>query len=192
MENILDAENDVKKAGKQKCYNHYSCIDIRAYLSSENLPGMKNKGAKANFCRATKIYSKDGNLMYSKKFADGVLFAHRTAHHSSTCYLSFFLLYAREPKLTVDVGMQSNVTEADDEKEEFSTEYVKAVVSVMSEIRSSMSESAHQRVAKAQEKQKRNYNCRHELKDLLHSGDLALLRNIKRTDRKGGKSALPW
>jgi len=99
------------------------------------------------------------------------------------------LLYGREPKLPIDVNLSSH---ASVDEEEFSIEYVKHVVDVMQKIRDAAINEAHKAIDIAQEKQRKQYNSRHQPKDPLKEGDRVLLKNLKRSDRKGGKATLPW
>lgn len=136
-----------------------------------------------------KILTDDGDKDWVSAM-DGVLFAHRTATHNSTGFSPFFLLYGRHPKLPVDVGREEMTTEKDDE--EFSSEYVKKVVQVMQQVHDVALDNAHEAIKVAQTRQKKQYNARHESKLKLKPGDRVLLKNLRRADRKGGKSALPW
>ncbi|KAK4329273.1 hypothetical protein Pmani_000308 [Petrolisthes manimaculis] len=117
---------------------------------------------------------------------DGVLFSHRTAVHRSTDYSPCFLLYNRETKLPVDVqyGIQ-NLSAAS----EFDEDYVVKVAQAMQEIREQCKVSATANIQKAQAKQQKDYNQRHNT--AYKPGDLVLLKNLKRADRKGFTS-MDW
>ena len=121
---------------------------------------------------------------------DGVLFAHRTAKHTSTGFSPFKLLYGREPKLPIDISLCSDVME--NVSDEFNEAYVKHVSEVMLSIRRATTDSAHIAIQKAQKQQRLNYNKRHKSQTTYKVGDQVLLRNLKRVDRKGGKASLPW
>ena len=47
-------------------------------------------------------------------------------------------------------------------------------------------------IKEAQKKQSEAYNRRHKEKYTFKAGDIVLLCNLKRADRKGGKSSVPW
>ena len=53
-------------------------------------------------------------------------------------------------------------------------------------MRDGVHEDASKHISKAQEKQKRDYNRRHSLPCPIKVGDIVLLKNNKREDRKGG------
>ena len=120
---------------------------------------------------------------------EGVLFAHRTAKHASTGFSPFRLLYGRDPKLPVDVAYNLKTVQPMDE---FDEQYVTHVVDVMTSIRSAIDEEASTAITKAQLRQKEAYDKRHILSTIYKSGDKVLIKNLRRADRKGGKSSLPW
>lgn len=51
----------------------------------------------------------------------GVLFAYRTAVHTSTKYSPFFMLYQREPVLPIDVGNNEEIS--DDTSDNFDFDF---------------------------------------------------------------------
>ena len=52
--------------------------------------------------------------------------------------------------------------------------------------------NAEENIKKAQEKQKYDYDLRHLISNDIQVGDRVLLRNNKRSDRKGGKFSFKW
>ena len=120
---------------------------------------------------------------------EGVLFAHRTAKHASTGFSPFRILYGREPKLPIDVKYELGSSES---VEEFDDNYVKHVVDVMSHIREAVDDDASIAIARAQQRQKEEYDKKHGGTMMYKPGDKVLLKNLKRADRKGGKSSMPW
>jgi CRISPR/Cas system-associated endoribonuclease Cas2 len=75
---------------------------------------------------------------------------------------------------------------------EFDEDYVRNVSDVMSSIRRTVSCDAETNIKRAQERQRTSYNRRHSCKYKYQVGDKVLVRNLKRDDRKGGKSKNPW
>lgn len=63
-------ESQEKHVSKKE---HYSFKEIKDYIVSNKYPdGIKDKGEKANFRRATKAFSTfEGKLMYIRKLKDG-------------------------------------------------------------------------------------------------------------------------
>ena len=61
----------------------------------------------------------------------------------------------------------------------------------MQDIRDQCKASATANIKKAQAIQQEDYNQRHKTAYSYKPGDLVLLKNLKRADRKGGKASLP-
>ena len=121
---------------------------------------------------------------------EGVLFAHRVSRHSSTKYTPFFILYNREPILPVD--LKYNLSSASAHNEVLDQHMFDAVLSSAITIRSKIHEDASTNILEAQGKQKRDYDRRHNSTTIIRIGDKVLLRNNKRTNRKGGRFTYRW
>lgn len=131
----------------------------------------------------------------------GVLFVHRTTQHNSTNVSPFQVLYQREPILPVDVCNLKSTDEGTIISEDLSTisdddvfdkVAFNKTFEKMLNMRSIMEDKVHTNIEKAQIRQRVSYNKRHKTDDLFNVNDKVLLRNLKRDDRKGGWSALPW
>ena len=129
-------------------------------------------------------------ILRNGQLLDGVLFAHRVSRCSSTKYSPFFILYNREPILPVD--LKYNLSSASAHNEVFDQHIFDAVLSSAIAIRSKIHEDASTNILKAQGKQKRDYDRRHNSTTIIQIGDKVLLRNNKRADRKGGKFTYRW
>lgn len=190
----------------------HSCFDIqindqgREFVNHvsetlHELTGVKQKVTSAYHPQANGLVERQNRTIKDKLLKilengnnwvsciNGVLFAHRTAVHRSTGFSPFFLLYNREPKLPVDVqyGIQNQSAAF-----EFDEDYVVKVAQAMQDIRDQCRASATANIQKAQAKQQQDYNQRHKTAYSYKPGDLVLLKNLKRADRKGGKASLPW
>ena len=116
---------------------------------------------------------------------EGILFAHRVSRHASTKYSSFYLLYNREPTLPIDIKLVG-------EEEPFDRETFDSVLSRTITIREGIHQTAGENIKAAQKKQKRDYDRRHQVPNVIRVGDRVLLKNQKREDRKGGKFTHKW
>ena len=103
---------------------------------------------------------------------EGVLFAHRVSRHHSIKFSPFYMMYNREPVLPIDLRYDLHA-ENTDLNEAFDK------VEVL--------EAATANIKKAQEKQKRGYDSRHKSSFAIKFGGSVLLKNNKRSDRKGEK-----
>lgn len=137
----------------------------------------------------------------------GVIFAHRSAVHSSTKYSPFFIMYQREPVLPVDVSRMevSDLNEppiddndADDvnidmaEDEPFAINGFHSVLNSLMKLRDLLHDNVKINLDEAQEKQKRDYKMRHSSSHVYKVGDQVLVKNLRRSDRKGGWRMMPW
>ena len=125
---------------------------------------------------------------------EGILFAHRVSRHYSTKYSPFQLLYNREPTLPIDLKYNLDEQQAAVEQIEdvdgdhpFDVKTFDTVLSQAKSIREEVYEVTGANIVKAQAKQQRDYNRRHQLPNSLNINDKVLLKNQKRTVRKGGK-----
>ena len=123
---------------------------------------------------------------------DGALFAHPVSRHASTNYSPFYLMYNREPVLPVDLkyGLNSEPPSSDDSL--FDQDMFEAVFASANTIRVDIHEAAGRNIKKTQEKQKRNFDCRHVSSTNVKVGDSILLENKRRHDRSGGKFSYRW
>ena len=152
--------------------------------------GRRNRSIKDSLVKV--LYENPTKWPY---IIEGILFAHRVSRHYSTSYSPFYLLYNREPILPIVVkyNLEGKVPAAESQGEEpFDAQTFETVLSAAKVIRDGVHEDASKHISKAQEKQKRDYNRRHSLPCPIKVGDIVLLKNNKREDRKGGKFAYKW
>ena len=118
---------------------------------------------------------------------EGILFAHRVSRHAWTKYSPFYLLYNREPTLPIDI--KYNLV---GEEEPFDRETFDSILSRTITIREGIHQTAGENIKAAQKKQKRDYDRRHQVPNVIRVGERVLLKNLKREDRKGGKFTHKW
>ena len=125
---------------------------------------------------------------------DGVLFAHRSSKHSSTKYTPFFLLYNRHPVLPVDIKYDTSAVadDTDDNDKQFDEETFRAILATAGNMRTLVHEKVALNIIEAQKSQKKQYDRRHASSVTMKVGDLVLLKNNKKADRKGGKFKYSW
>lgn len=139
-----------------------------------------------------------------------VLFAYRTSKHSSTGFSPFFLLFGRQPRLPVDLMVENQPKDTSIEEKITVMERIRSVacgeipansdidsmgstiedeqkeVEAMQEQRLNTSKIAMENIAKAQERQKRNYNKRCNPNN-FEDGDEVLMAVVRNKNRCGGK-----
>ena len=129
-------------------------------------------------------------------FIEGILLDHRVCRHSSTKCSPFMMLYNREPVLPTDVKHnldREKEGEIEDENQEpFDLEYFNAIFKSATKVRISIKDDAAENIKAAQKKQKRDYDRRHMSNPEIRVDDMVLMKNNKRTDRKGGKFSQKW
>ena len=116
------------------------------------------------------------------ELVNNVLFAYRTSRHDSTKSSPFLLMYGREARLPIDpTRVQcTHPDELDFEKK----------VEKMLEIQKKMHDRARSNIEKAQARQKRQYDAKHNTNTKLKVGDKVLVRSMKNKRSKGRKLEL--
>ena len=110
---------------------------------------------------------------------DSILFAYRTSRHDSTKRTPFLLMYGREARLPIDL---TRVDVKVPEETDFDTQ-VQKILDFQKEVH----DEARSNIEKAQERQKRQYDAKHNSKTHVKVGDKVLVKNMKNESRKGGK-----
>lgn len=121
---------------------------------------------------------------------DGVLFAHRVSRHSSTKYSPFYLVYNREPVLPIELKFP--LAKEGDCNDAFDTPMFDAVFEQLLEIRKAVHMKVTGNIDEAQRRQKLSHDRRHNGKVTFGAGMKVLLKNLRRSDRKGGKFSHAW
>lgn len=87
---------------------------------------------------------------------DSVLFCYRSSKNDSTLYSPFYLVYGREPKLPIEIQLSRG--SGDHKNDEISLD---EKVAQLLTIRSKVHDLVHDNINKAQARQKRNYDKKH-------------------------------
>jgi hypothetical protein len=93
---------------------------------------------------------------------DSVLFCYRSSKNDSTKYSPFYLMYGREPKLPIEMKMEGNAprgNQAQNDGEEVSMD---EKVQQLLKLKKSVHDVVVQNIEKAQDRQKRNYDKKHD------------------------------
>ena len=102
-------------------------------------------------------------------------------------------MYNRHPVLLVDIKYSLNGTDETSENDQpFNMEVFNAILSSTLSLREESHQEASKNIAKAQEKQQKDYNRRHTVPTSLKIKDKIWLKNQRRQDRKGGKFSYKW
>ena len=109
---------------------------------------------------------------------DNILFAYRSSRQDSTKCTPFLLMYGREARLPIELTRVTSELEEDD----FETK-----VKRMAELRAKVHSNALANIEKAQERQKKHYDAKHNTNTKLKVGDMVLVKDMKNEGRKGGK-----
>ena len=101
-------------------------------------------------------------------------------------------MYNRKPILPIDVKHDLPATKALDPNEPFDMDTFQAILDSTSAIREKIFTKVEQNISQAQQKEKQDYDRRHQSSNVISVGDRVLLKNNKRNDRKGGKFKFKW
>jgi hypothetical protein len=145
------------------------------------------------------------NVLQWPYILQGVLFAHRTAQHSSTGYTPFKMLYQRDATLPIDINYddtekysvttnnnQYGSDHEDNDLDLFDQETFKNTLNQMIVMRNVMEDKAKKNIDEAQKRQRYSYSKRHNTGHIFQEGDKVFVRNLCRDDRKGGWRQIPW
>ena len=122
-----------------------------------------------------------------------VLFAYQTSKNDSTKFTPFELMFGRAPVLPIEMGIRSkpsNTNSLSDKDGDAPSDFNEKV-RVMMNIRDHVKAQTMQNIDKAQERQKKSYDAKHQPLR-FKEGDTVLLRNLRNEARKGGKPERAW
>jgi hypothetical protein len=112
---------------------------------------------------------------------ENVLFAYRTSRQDSTKCTPFLLMFGREARLPIDLTRAKYTSE---QQEELSFD---DKVKKMLEMQKTLHDKARENIHNAQERQKKQYDAKHNSRTNLKVGDKVLVQEMKNEGRKGGK-----
>ena len=140
---------------------------------SNGLDERLNQTLKSKFQKLVNEHMDDWD-----ELIDNILFAYRSSHQDSTKCTPFLLMYGREARLPIDL---TRVTS------ELNEDNFEAKVKCMAELRAKLHSNALANIEKAQERQKKHYDAKHNTNTKLRIGDKVLVKDMKNEGRKGGK-----
>ena len=111
---------------------------------------------------------------------DNILFAYRSSRQDLTKCFPFLLMYGREARLPIDLTRVPSDIAPD--KLDFETKVQK-----MLELQKELHDKARINIEKAQARQKRQYDAKHNTNTNIKVGDKVLVQAMKNQGQKGGK-----
>ncbi|XP_071842970.1 uncharacterized protein [Apostichopus japonicus] len=118
-----------------------------------------------------------------------ILMGYRTAKHASTGLSPFVVMFGREPLLPVDIEESmvhpESPTDCSDAQQE-------RVYQSMAKSREKIKGLVKGNISKAQERQKKNFDKRHQSEKNFKVGSSVLVRNARKDVRRGGKLENSW
>ncbi|PIK46445.1 hypothetical protein BSL78_16692 [Apostichopus japonicus] len=118
-----------------------------------------------------------------------ILMDYRTAKHASTGLSPFVVMFGREPLLPVDIEESmvhpESPTDCSDAQQE-------RVYQSMAQSREKIKGVVKGNISKAQERQKKNFDKRHQSEKNFKVGSSVLVRNARKDVRRGGKLENSW
>ncbi|CAB3979307.1 retrotransposable element [Paramuricea clavata] len=120
---------------------------------------------------------------------DSILFCYRSSKNNSTNFSPFFLMYGREPKLPIELAVEGSPRCDNQDSTQVSLD---TKVEQLLKLKKSVHDLAMENIRKAQDRQKRNYDKKHDSTKLLKVGNLVLVKNMHNLDRKGWKMDTRW
>lgn len=143
-----------------------------------------NRTLKESLC---KLVNEQGNNW--DQFIPGVLFAYHTSVHASTKCTPFEVMYGRKAKLPLD--LKSSEESAVGPKL-LSDEASSAVLQTMTTIRDKLYSTVSSNISSAQQRQKQNFDRRHNSSRDLTIGATVYIKNQRRIHRMGSKMEPRW
>lgn len=90
---------------------------------------------------------------------DSILFCYRSSKNDSTKFSPFFLMYGREPKLPIELAVEGSPRCDDQDSTQVSLD---TKVELLLKLKKSVHDLAMENIRKAQDRQKRNYDKKHD------------------------------
>ena len=90
---------------------------------------------------------------------DSILFCYQSSTNDSTKFSPFFLMYGREPKLPIELAVEGSPLCDDQNSAQVSLE---TKVEQLLKLKKSVHDLAMKNIGKAQDRQKRNYDKKHD------------------------------
>ena len=95
-------------------------------------------------------------------------------------------MYNREPTLPIHVKYSLVGIEGNESEHPFNKETFDPVLTTAISMRANIHQTAGENICSAEEKQRCDYNRRHQVPDKVKVGQKVLLKNQRGMDRKGG------
>ena len=99
---------------------------------------------------------------------------------TSTKFSPFFVMYNREPTLPTNVKYSLVGIDGNESEHPFDKETFDAVITTAISMRANIHQTAGENICSAQEKQRRDYNRRHQVPNKIKVGQKVLLKNERR------------
>lgn len=105
-----------------------------------------------------------------------ILFSYRTSRHDSTKRTPFLLMYGREARLPIDLTRVNDTSPGED------IDFTTKVETIFE-----LQKKAHDEARSNIEKQKKQYDAKHNSRTFVRVGDKVLVKFMRNEGRKGGK-----
>ena len=121
------------------------------------------------------------------EFIDSCVYAYNTATQESTTFPPFDVMFGRKALLPFEVNLdKKKPTDIVGDIENDNVSFTENV-QLLGEKRLSIVQKARERILRAQEKQKKNYDRKHAIPNSYRVGDKVLKKNFSRKKKAGGK-----
>lgn len=122
-------------------------------------------------------------------YLDTCTFSYNTSRHESTLYTPFEVMFGRKARLPIDIDMDGpNVPEF---SEATASEHQDSI-ELLTTKRREVLERVKVNIAKAQAKQKKQYDKKHAVPSAFRVGVRVLKKDFTRKKRRGGKMDPKW
>ncbi len=124
-------------------------------------------------------------------FLDTCTFAYNTSRHESTLYTPFEVMFGRKARLPIDIDVETPNINVPEHTEATANEYQDSV-EVLTTKRREVLDNVKSNIAKAQERQKKQYDKKHAVPSAFRVGIRVLRKDLRRKKRRGGKMDPKW